>query len=159
MTFWRLDEWFWAMFDPTPTWPNYITERSVRWYYGFSIAAASAASAASATSPWTSLLLKFDTPMTRTTAFAAKRHSYPPNLQTAISFHSCEFGQIITRYNFLWHIWVVSEQSLNCLHLGLISPLANFACELGEIMTRYDFLWARRVILSIVQIDFNLNLI
>ena len=29
-----------AMFEPTPTWPNYITERSVRWYYGLSIAAA-----------------------------------------------------------------------------------------------------------------------
>ena len=78
---------------------NYITERSVRWYYGFSIAA----SAAAARRPWRRehsnskniqpISFKFyiwvDTPLryfaieiwcpprTRTTAFAAKRHSYP----------------------------------------------------------------------------------
>ena len=85
----------------------YITERSVRWYYGFSIATA----AASARRPWRrehsnsiniqpisfKFYMRVDTPlryfaieiwyppMTRTTAFAAKRHSYPPNLQNAIS--------------------------------------------------------------------------
>ena len=89
---------------------SYITERSVRWYYGFSIAAAAAAAAsASARRPWRrehsnsiniqpiSCYMRVDTPlryfaieiwyppMTRTTAFAAKRHSCPPNLQNAIS--------------------------------------------------------------------------
>ena len=84
---------------------NYITERSVRWYYGLSIAAASARR------PLTTWTLEHSTniqpssfklyegryplryfaiemwypPMTRTTAFAAKRHSYPPNLKNAIS--------------------------------------------------------------------------
>ena len=83
-----------------------IISPSVRWYYGFSTAAASAA----ARRPWRRqhsnsniqpISFKFcmwvDTPMryfaieilypprTRTTAFAAKWHSYPPNLQNAIS--------------------------------------------------------------------------
>ena len=83
----------------------YITERCVQWYYGFSIAAAPARR------PWRrehsnskniqpisfKLYIWVDTPMkyfaieiwyspiTRTTAFAVKRHSYPPNLQNAIS--------------------------------------------------------------------------
>ena len=46
-----LGEWFWEMLESTPTWHNYITERSVRWYYGLSIAVAAAASAA-ARRPW-----------------------------------------------------------------------------------------------------------
>ena len=78
-----------------------------RWYYGFSITAA----ASTTRRPWRcehsnskniqSISFKFylwvDTPLryfaieiwysprTRTTAFAAKRHSYPPNLQNAVS--------------------------------------------------------------------------
>ena len=98
----------------------YITERSVRWYYGFSIAAASARvrprPPASArvrprppvdpddVNPLTRKIFNLSLsnlnegryplryfaieilcpPMTRTTAFTAKWHSYPPNLQTAI---------------------------------------------------------------------------
>ena len=43
---------------------------------------------------------------------------------------------------------------------GVISLLAvNFSCELGQIMTRYDFLLARRVILSNVRTDSQLDLI
>ena len=63
---------------------------------------------------------------------------------------SCELGQIMTRYDFLWAIRVILE-------LYLISLLVNFACELGQIMTRYDFLWARGVILTNVQTDLNLT--
>ena len=88
----------------------YITERSVWWYYGFSIASTSAASV-SARRPRRrehsnskniqhisfKFYMRVNTPlryfaieiwyppMTRTTAFTAKRHSYPPNLQNAIS--------------------------------------------------------------------------
>ena len=85
---------------------NYITERSVRWYYGFSI---TATAASRPRRRWTLLTrkvfnvssfkfyMRVNTPlrfvaieiwypsMTRTTAFAAKRHSYPPNFQNAIS--------------------------------------------------------------------------
>ena len=83
-----------------------ITERSVRWYYGFSIAIAAAARR-----PWRrehsnskniqpisfKFYMRVDTPlryfaieiwyppMTTTTAFTAKRHLYPPDLQNAIS--------------------------------------------------------------------------
>ena len=56
----------------------YITERSVRWYYGFSIAAASA----SARRPWRRERYP---PITRYNCVHSQRHSYPPNLQNAIS--------------------------------------------------------------------------
>ena len=55
---------------------------------------------------------------------------------------SCELGQIMTRYDFLWAM-SDSEQCSNRLELDLISLLVNFSCELGQIMTRYDFLCAR----------------
>ena len=96
---------------------------------------------------------------------------------------SCEVGQIMTRYDFLWARWVIlsnvqtnlnlwiganndqiwlpmgkmsdSEQCSNRLELDLISILVNFSCELGPIITRYDILWARWVILSNVRTDLN----
>ena len=52
-----------------------------------------------------------------------------------------------------------SEQCSNQLELDLISLLVNFSCELGQIMTRYDFLLPRRVIVSNVLTDSQLNLI
>ena len=73
--------------------------------------------------------------------------------------YSCELGQIMTRYDFLWARWVArtwpnftfgqlfmwiganndqiwlhmgnSEQCSNRLELDLISLLVNFSCELG----------------------------
>ena len=55
---------------------------------------------------------------------------------------SCELGQIMTRYDFLW-ARSDSEQCSNRLELDLISLLVNFSGELGQIMTIYDFLWVR----------------
>ena len=68
---------------------------------------------------------------------------------------SCDLGQIMTRYDFLWARRVILSDS-NRLELDLISLLGNFSCDLGQIMTRYDFLWTRRVILSNVRTDSNL---
>ena len=90
-----------------------ISLRSVRWYYGFSIASVSAVSTTSASSRrprrrehsnskniqpiFFKFYMRVDTPqryfaieiwyppVTRTAAFTAKWHSYPPNLQNAIS--------------------------------------------------------------------------
>ena len=98
---------------------------------------------------------------------------------------SCDLGQIMTTYDFLWARWVIlsnvrtnwtwsnfifgqlfmwiganmsdSEQCSNRLELDLISLLVNFSCEFGQIMTRYDFLWARWVLLSHVRTDLNLT--
>ena len=87
---------------------HYITERSVRWYYGISIAAPPSPpprpprrrehSNSKSIQPISfKFYMRVDTPLrffaieiwypprTRTTAFAAKRHLYPPNLQNAIS--------------------------------------------------------------------------
>ena len=43
---------------------------------------------------------------------------------------SCELGQIMTIYDFLWARFMSdSEQCLNRLELDLISLLVNFSCE------------------------------
>ena len=65
------------------------------------------------------------------------------------------FGQL-----FMWigadndHIW---------LSMGYMSDSvrtnSNFLCELRQIMTRYDFILSRRMILSNVRTDSQLNLI
>ena len=31
MTFYELDEWFWAMFEPTWTWPNFTSGQLCMW--------------------------------------------------------------------------------------------------------------------------------
>ena len=63
------------------------------------------------------------------------------DLITLLVNFSCEFGHIMTRYDFLWASH--SEQYSNRLKLDLILILVSCSCELGQIMTRYDFLWAR----------------
>ena len=54
---------------------------------------------------------------------------------------SCELGQTMTKYNFLYNgldewFWAMFEPTWT----DLIWLLVNFSCELGPIMTRYDFL-------------------
>ena len=123
MTSYGLDEWFWAMFEPTWTWKVDLI----------------------------SLLVNF----------------------------SCELGQIMSRYDFLWARWVILSNVWNRLKLYLISLLVNFSCEFGQIMKRlklylislldnfscefgqimtiYDFLLASRVILSNVRTNSNFD--
>ena len=52
---------------------------------------------------------------------------------------SCELGQIVTRYDFLWARRMILSNVLVWLQLDPISLLVNFSCELGQIMTRYNF--------------------
>ena len=82
-----------------------------------------------------------------------------PNF-TLVNF-SCELGQIMTRYDFLWARSfekspnVVLTKIQNFIEIQssrfrwysfvfartqsrLVSLLVNFSCELGQIMTRYD---------------------
>ena len=54
---------------------------------------------------------------------------------------SCELGQIMTRYDFLWARWVISEQCSDQLKLYLILLLVNVLGELGQIITRFLFRW------------------
>ena len=107
----------------------YITKWSVRWYYSFSIAAAGR--------PWRRehsnskniqpISFKFyiwvDTPLryfaieiwypprTRTTAFAAKRHSYPPNLQNAISPYV--MVRLLSNFIQRWSTWSYIKKMVN----------------------------------------------
>ena len=66
----------------------------------------------------------------------------------SLLFHiSCEFGQIMTRYDFLGARRVILSNVLTDFKLTyiVISLLVNFSCDSGQIFTRYDFLWTRKV--------------
>ena len=104
MASYGLDEWFWAMFEPTWTWPNFTFGQKMSQLF-----------------MWIDLI------------------------SLLVNF-SCELGQIMTGYDFLWTRRVILFNS-------------NFVCELRQIMTRYDFLLPKRVILSNIQTDSQLNLI
>ena len=124
----------------------YITERSVRWYYGFSIAAASARrlwrrehSNSTNIQPISfKFYMRVDTPlryfaieiwyppMTRTTAFAAKRHSYPPNLKNAISPYL--MVRLLSNFIQRWSTWSYIkkcqwlDQHPNCIRWRHLYP-------------------------------------
>ena len=96
---------------------------------------------------------------TRTTLFAAKRHSVSP--KSSKCNISISNGQL-----FMWsganndQIWLpmILSNVQTDSQLDLISLLVNFSCELGQITIRYDFLWSIRVILSNVQSSNRLEL-
>ena len=130
MTSYGLDEWFWAMFEPTWTWPNFTLVifacklGQIMTRYDFIWAR------------W--VILMFEPTWT---------------------LHNFTFGQLfmwIWENND--QIWLPvgsmsdSEQCFETdLKLYLISLSVNFSCELGQIMNRYDFLCPRWVILSNVR--------
>ena len=70
---------------------------------------------------------------------------------------SCELGQIMTRYDFLWARWMILSNVRTDLTSD--SVRTNFLCEFRQIMIRYDFLLPRWVILSNVRTGSQLNLI
>ena len=72
---------------------------------------------------------------------------------------ACELEQIMNRYSYGLDDWFWAPTRTWHTGTGVISLLVNFSCELGQMMTRYDFLLARRVILSNVRTDSQLDLI
>ena len=66
-------------------------------------------------------------------------------------------GQIMTRYDFLWAEWFWAMFGPTWTWPNF--PMVNFSCELGKIMTRYDFIWSGWVIQSNVWTDLKVDLI
>ena len=87
---------------------------------------------------------------------------------------TCELGQIMTRYDFLWldgWFWAMFSNRLDLIsHLVNFFriivvwlpidqtsdsgwTISNFLCEMRQIMTRYDFLLHRQVILSNIRLN------
>ena len=81
MTLYGLDEWFRAMFEPTLTWPNFTFGQLFMWI------------GANNGQIWL--------PM----GYMSDSEQCSNRLELLINF-SCELGQIMTRYDFLWAIWV-----------------------------------------------------
>ena len=139
ITFYGLDEWFWAMFELTWTWLNLTFGHLFRWI------------GANNDQIWL--------PMDQT----SDSEQYLNRLQLylislLVKFWSCEFGKYdMTRYDFSMDEPSDSKQCSNWLKFDLISLLVKFSSEFEQIMTRYDLLGARRVILSNVQTDSNLT--
>ena len=138
MIFYGLDEWFWSMFEPTWTWPNFTFGQLFMW------------SGANNGQIWL--------------AMTGLDEWFWAMFEPTWTLPNLTFGQLfmwIGANND--QIWLPmgkmsdSEQCSNRLDLDLISLLVKFSCELGQIMTRYDFLWVRWVILSHVRTDLNLT--
>ena len=132
MTPYGLDEWFLAMIEPTPTWRNFTFGQLYMWIWAKKYQVSDSEQYSNPSPTW-------------------------PNFA---------FGQ-----RFMWievnndQIWLsmVStsdfEQCSNRLQLDLISLLVHCSCEFGQIVTRYNSLYARRVILSNVRNNSQLDLI
>ena len=165
MTSYGLDEWFWAMFELTWTWPNFTFGQLFMWIG--------------------TKLTRYD--------FLWARWVILSNVRTDLNFTTGSFGQLLMWIGANnYQIWLPmgymsdSEQCSNRLEFDLISLLLNFSCELRQTMTRYiyisfisyyiytykvctsamfeltwttryDFLCARWVILSNVWTDLNLT--
>ena len=164
MTSYGLDEWSWAMFEPTWTYlisilVNFLCELGqimtrcdflwVRWLI------------LSNPSPHRSGPLPRSGYRSYTTSPLKQcSNRLELDLISLLVNFLCELGQIMTRCDFLWVRWLILsnpsphrsgplprsgyrsyttsplKQCSNRLELDLISLLVNFLCELGQIMTR-----------------------
>ena len=173
MTSYGLDEWFWAMFELTWTWPN-LTFGQFFMLIGANNGQISLSMGYTSDSEQCSNWLQLDLIllvvnfscvlaqiMTIMTSYGLDEWFWAM-FELTWTWPNFTFGQLV-----MWiganndEIWLPvgytsdSEQCSDWLELDLISLLVNFPCELQQIMTRYDFLWARRVILSNVWTDLN----
>ena len=119
--------WFWAMFEPTPTWPNFTLGSTFHMQ----------------------IITKYD--------FLWARWMILGNVWTDFFVNfSCKLWQNY-HIRLPMGYTSDSEQCSNCHQLYLILILFNFSCELRPIRTRYDLIEAIRAILNNVQTDSNLT--
>ena len=138
MTSYLLDEWFWAMFEPTWTWHNFTFGGLFMWI------------GPNNDQIWL--------PM----GYTSDSEQCLSRLELdLISL----FGQLciwigannewpdMTSYGIDEWFWAMSEQTWTWHNF----TFGELYMWIGQIMTRYDFLWARWVILSNVLTDLNLT--
>ena len=135
MTSWRPEEWFWAMFEPTPTLPNFDFGKFFMWI---------GANNDQIRLP-RGLRTDFDKCLNRLPTWPD--FTFGP----LVRWIGANNGQIWLSRGYKSDF----EQCSNRLQLGLISILVNFSYELRQIMTRYDLLEVRWVIFSNVLIYSN----
>ena len=137
MTSSRPDERFWAMFEPTPTWPNFHFGQLCMWMW------------VNNDQIWL--------PRGQMSAFEKCLNLLP-------TWPDFTFGQLVRWIGANnAQIWLYRgyksdfEQCSNWLQLDLILLLVNFWYKLSQMMTRYVFLDARFVILRNVLTDSQLT--
>ena len=114
LTFWRLDEWLlWAMFEPTPTWPDFTFDQLFIWIG--------------------QIMTRYDFLEARWVILFDLTPTWP---DYTFSYHFISIGafsqlciSIGASNDKIWFpgIWMSDfEQCSNRLHLNLISLLVNF---------------------------------
>ena len=138
MTSYGLDEWFWAMFEPNCTWPNFTFGQLFMWIGANNY--------------------QIGLPMGLMSDSEQCLNRLELDLIKLLVNFSCELGQIMTRYDVLWARWVIlSNVWTNLIKLDLISLFISFLGELGQIMTRYDFIsWSRGELSEARSYDWSL---
>ena len=114
MTSHGLDEWFRAMFEPTWTWPNFMFGQLFIWI------------GANNGQIWLPIGYMSDSEQC-----SNRLELYLISL--LVNF-SCELGQIMTRYDFLWARWVILHDSFSdCFkiwHRGAVL-LEEYICRVN----------------------------
>ena len=113
MTCYGLDEWFWAMFEPTWTLPNFTFGQLFMWIGDNN------------DQIWL--------PMGYMSDSEPCSNRLELDLISLLVNFSYELGQIMARFDFLWPGWVNLNNVQTDSQLDLISILVNFSCELGQI--------------------------
>ena len=109
------EQWFWAMFEPIPTWPNFNLGQIFMWtgVNNYQI--------------WLPKGSKND--------FEQCLNRLPTNV--IFANFSYELDMIMIRYDFLEARWVINVRTDT--ELDMMSPFCQFY-EFELILTRYDFL-------------------
>ena len=92
-----LNEWFWAMFEPTWTWPNFSFGQLFIWI------------GANNDQIWL--------PVDQTNDSEQCSNRLELDLISLLVYFSCELGPIMTRYDFLWAKWVILSNVRTDLNL------------------------------------------
>ena len=135
MTSYGLDEWFWAMFEPTWTWPNFTFGQLFMWIGANN-------DQIWLWTVWTvRIMTRYDFLWARWVILSNVPNRIELDLISLLVNFSCELGQIMTKYNVLYKTcarWVMLSKCSNWLELYLISLLVNFSYELGQICLSYE---------------------
>ena len=102
MTSYGLDEWFWAMFEPTWTCPNFTIGQLFMWI------------GANNDQIWL--------PMGWMSDSEHCSNRLELDLISLLVNFACELGQIMTRYDFLWARWMILINVRTDAQLGQIIP-------------------------------------
>ena len=127
MTSYSLDEWFWAMFKPTPTLPKFTFGQLFMWigtsHQGplclYCLAQFNLSNVHKTTLFHFMWIVANNDPKWRLDKWIGAM--LVRTLMLLLFNFSCKLGPIImTRYDFLWARWVISEQCLSRLPLYLV---------------------------------------